>query len=144
MLATDNEIVLVDVRDGRAWSQGILKGAIHLPEELVAANALREFSDLDTRILLYSIPGRGSVLASATLRELGYRNVGRLEGDWERWQAAGLEIGKPTSTSRFLFPAEKSADPAVDVEIKLKGDELPFPEETKPVSTDTKTVELDA
>lgn len=144
MLKYDDEIVLVDVRDGLAWSKGILKGAIHLPEELVAANALREFSDLDTRILLYSIPGRGSVKASATLRELGYRNVGRLEGDWQRWKAAGLEVGKPTTTSRFLFPAEKSTDPAVDVEIQLKDGELPFPQETAPPKVDTKTVELEA
>ena len=133
MLETDDEIVLVDVRDGRAWSKSIIKGAIHLPEELVASNALREFPDLDRRMLLYSIPGRGSIKAATTLRELGYRNVGRLHGTWEEWQQAGLPIGVPKDESRFRFPAEQQDEKMVDKDAMLTPAELPFPSEAEPI-----------
>lgn len=135
MLTTDEDIVLVDVRDGNAWSQGIILGAIHLPEELVAANALREFPDYDARILLYSLPGRGSILAATTMRKLGYRNVGRLHGTWEQWQEVGLPIGPPTQKSRFLFAAEEPIDNMVDTDQNLPPEELPYPEEAPQVES---------
>ena len=43
------------------------------------------------------LDGRNAVLAGATLKELGYRDVAVLEGGMAAWQKAGLPVEKGLS-----------------------------------------------
>ena len=48
----------------------------------------------DTAIAVTCVDGRSAVLAAATLRQLGYRNVSALDGGMAAWQRAGLPVEK--------------------------------------------------
>ncbi len=48
----------------------------------------------ETPIAVTCNDGRNSILASATLKELGYQNVSALDGGMAAWQAAGLPVEK--------------------------------------------------
>jgi 3-mercaptopyruvate sulfurtransferase SseA len=47
-----------------------------------------------TPVAVTCVDGRSSVLAAATLRELGYQSVSALEGGMAAWQKAGLPVEK--------------------------------------------------
>jgi rhodanese-related sulfurtransferase len=51
----------------------------------------------DTPVGVTCNDGRGSVLASATLRDLGYQHVSVLDGGIEAWQKAGLPVERGLS-----------------------------------------------
>ena len=51
----------------------------------------------DTPVVVTCNDGRGSVLASATLRDLGYQHVSVLDGGMEAWQKAGLSVERGLS-----------------------------------------------
>jgi rhodanese-related sulfurtransferase len=46
----------------------------------------------DTEVAVTCGDGRGSALAGATLRELGYQHVSVLDGGMEAWRQAGLRV----------------------------------------------------
>ncbi len=48
----------------------------------------------DTPMAVTCNDGRNSILAGATLKELGYQNVSALDGGMAAWQAAGLPVEK--------------------------------------------------
>jgi 3-mercaptopyruvate sulfurtransferase SseA len=51
----------------------------------------------DTPVVVTCLDGRASVLAAATLAELGYQRVAFLDGGMAAWQRAGLPVEKGLS-----------------------------------------------
>lgn len=49
----------------------------------------------DTPLFLYCGGGYRSILAAATLQEMGYSNVVSVQGGWRAWEEAGAPVERP-------------------------------------------------
>jgi rhodanese-related sulfurtransferase len=95
--AAEHGALLVDIRSGDARRRdGVIPGAVHVPRTVLEwraepggewRNALLD----GRRLILVCDHGYSSVLAAATLVELG-RDCGDIVGGFEAWAAAGLPI----------------------------------------------------
>ncbi len=101
--AAGEGLVLVDVRDARAWDQGHIPGAVHLP----AAQIRSRLADLppvddDPDLVVYCWgPGcNGSTKAALALTLAGYRRVREMIGGFEYWAREGLAIESAAGRSR--------------------------------------------
>ena len=82
--------LLLDVREDDERAAGLPSGAIGIPRAEIPARIAELAADRDREILTICATGRRSLLAAATLRELGYANVASVRGGFTRWQAEGL------------------------------------------------------
>jgi rhodanese-related sulfurtransferase len=92
--------LLVDIRSGTSRDRdGIVPGSLHIPRTV-----LEWRFDLDSlpnpyingpedTVILICDHGCSTILAAATLVELGWRNAGDVIGGYEAWTAAGLPTG---------------------------------------------------
>jgi glyoxylase-like metal-dependent hydrolase (beta-lactamase superfamily II)/rhodanese-related sulfurtransferase len=103
MLEQDPDLYLIDLRT----SEEILSlgGSIaarhdtHLPRGWLELRIAERVPDQDTPLVLYCGKDQRAILASATLRDMGYTQVKTLSGGFPAWKAAGLPIA-----SRDLAP----------------------------------------
>lgn len=91
---------LVDSRGDRAWRQGRVPGAVHLPTAMIPERA-GELLDPRVPVVTYCWgPGcNGSTRAALALAQLGYR-VQELIGGFEYWAREGLPVRTDTGTTR--------------------------------------------
>ena len=95
----DKNTVLIDIRESEELQQnGKISGSVHAPRgmlEFYADETLPyhkpEF-DKNKRLILHCASGGRSALATATLKEMGFKNVAHLDGGIKAWKDAG----KPT------------------------------------------------
>jgi rhodanese-related sulfurtransferase len=91
--------VLLDVREPVEWEHHIA-GAVQVPRGLLefAADPAnpRHKPELDPagRVIVYCRSGVRAVLATATLKMMGYENVSNLAGGITAWQEAGLPLAE--------------------------------------------------
>lgn len=90
------ELVVIDVRERDEYDQGAIPGASFLPRGLIERDILTVVPLLSTPIAVYCAGGWRSVLAAATLADLGYTDVVSMSGGFDAWKAAGLPWGDPT------------------------------------------------
>ena len=97
----DGQAVLVDIRETEERVQnGSIPGAVHLPRGMLEFYAdpsspyYRSEIAPDRRVILHCAAGGRSALAVRALQELGYRNVGHLDGGFGAWAASGLPVEK--------------------------------------------------
>ena len=92
--------VLVDIRarDNRV-RDGIVPGSLHIPRTVLEWRADPDspsrnahVGGLEGRVILICDQGYSSVLAAATLRDLGFSRAADLIGGFEAWRAAGLPV----------------------------------------------------
>jgi rhodanese-related sulfurtransferase len=89
---------LVDIRsDVDRERDGAVPGSLHIPRTVLEwrldpdSRWRSPFAGgLDTQIVLICDHGYSSVLAAATLAELGFTRAGDVIGGYEAWRAAGL------------------------------------------------------
>ena len=87
--------VLVDIREpAEKESDGVIPGSVAAPRGMIEYHAdpttpyhMEEFNP-DRRLILYCKSGGRSALATATLLEMGYRNVAHLDGGINAWKDA--------------------------------------------------------
>jgi rhodanese-related sulfurtransferase len=88
------DYLVLDVREPQEVLYGFLPYAVNVPrgilEQQVSGDAA--FRDRRRPILVYSGKGVRSLLACATLKQLGFANVSSLAGGIERWRAEDLPI----------------------------------------------------
>lgn len=88
------DYLVVDVREPLELLYGFLPTAVNVPrgtlEQRVTADPA--FRDRHRPILVYSGRGQRSLLACATLGQLGFDNTCSLAGGIGRWSAADLPI----------------------------------------------------
>ena len=98
--AVDDGALLIDIRaqDDRV-RDGVVPGALHIPRtvlewRLEPDGAWRSpyVDGLDRRTLLLCDHGCSSVLAAATLVDLGYTRAGDVVGGFQAWREAGLPV----------------------------------------------------
>jgi rhodanese-related sulfurtransferase len=98
--ALDEGALLIDIRsqDDRL-RDGIIPGSLHVPRTVLEWRLDPDspwrsphVGGLDRRILLLCDHGYSSVLAAATLAELGFEQAGDVVGGFRAWREAGLPV----------------------------------------------------
>lgn len=82
-------VQLVDVRTDAEWSDGHVKGAVHLPLDQIAARAASLLPSKDADLVLYCRTGRRAQSAAEQLRQLGYTRLSAMTGGYDDLEAAG-------------------------------------------------------
>lgn len=86
--------VILDVREPAEYREGHLPGAILIPRGLLEFKIWERVPDTSTPIYVYCKLGVRSVLATATLQELGYTNVRSMADSYMDWVEAGYPVEK--------------------------------------------------
>jgi len=94
--------VLIDVREPDEWRQGHIPQAIGISRGFLELRVEEKVPDHKTPIIVQCASGTRSLLASRSLRELGYENVYNLTGGFNSWKDRGL----PWVADRQFTPDE--------------------------------------
>jgi rhodanese-related sulfurtransferase len=109
--------LIVDIRSGEARARdGIVPGSVHIPRTVlewrVAPDSEWRNPHLDgsARLVLLCDHGCSSLLAAASLHDLGFSDVADVIGGFEAWRAAGLPVRAYTAGVDDL-PGMRGPDP---------------------------------
>src|SRR5579875_3988637 len=91
----DQEIVLVDVREKHEWNEGYIPGAIHVPRGFLELQIEEAVPDKSKTVVLYCAGGVRSLMAGATLKQMGYDNAISMSGGFGQWKASGFPFVQP-------------------------------------------------
>lgn len=97
--------LVIDVREQHEWDEGHIPGALHIPRSFLESR-IAGVARPDQEIVLSCASGVRSLLAGATLREMGYDNVASLAGGFQRWKQSGQDYDVPrtlTSDQRSRY-----------------------------------------
>ncbi|CAO3442105.1 MBL fold metallo-hydrolase [Azospirillum largimobile] len=83
------DFVVIDLREKDAYEAGHISSAKHLPRGQLELRVNTELPDPTVRIITCCEFGKISILAAATLRELGYMRATALDGGIAAWREAG-------------------------------------------------------
>jgi glyoxylase-like metal-dependent hydrolase (beta-lactamase superfamily II)/rhodanese-related sulfurtransferase len=86
------ELIVLDVRERDSFEEGHIPGAKLLPRGQLELRVNEELTDPTRRILTYCEFGRVSTLATATLRQMGFRCAVALDGGMKAWREAGYAV----------------------------------------------------
>jgi len=87
--------VLIDVREEHEYDLAHIGGAVHICRGTLEMEVEHDHPDRATAMILYCSRGDRSVLAAATLRQLGYSNVASIDGGLHAWREKGLPVVVP-------------------------------------------------
>ena len=91
---SDEEFLLVDVREDNEWEKGHVPGAVHLGRGVIERDIETQVPDTSTKMILYCGGGFRSALVADNLQKMGYTNVESMDGGWKGWVAEGLPTEK--------------------------------------------------
>jgi rhodanese-related sulfurtransferase len=108
LAAIDAGAVLIDTRsDVDRQRDGIVPGSLHIPRTVLEWRLDPDsrwrnphVGGLDTRIVLLCDHGYSSILAAATLVELGFAHTSDVIGGFAAWREAGLPTGPAPAVER--------------------------------------------
>src|SRR3989442_8395859 len=92
---TNQEIVLVDVREKHEWNEGHLPGAIHVPRGYLELQIEEAVPDKSKTIVLYCAGGVRSLMAGKTLQGIGYGKAISMSGGFGGWEGLGYSFLQP-------------------------------------------------
>ncbi|TMD43973.1 MAG: molybdopterin-synthase adenylyltransferase MoeB [Chloroflexi bacterium] len=95
----NQEIVLVDVREKHEWNEGHIPGAVHVPRGYLELQVEEAVPDKDKTVVLYCAGGVRSLMAGATLQQMGYKNVVSMAGGFGAWKGNGYSFVQPRTMS---------------------------------------------
>jgi rhodanese-related sulfurtransferase len=75
MMNTEEDFILLDVRQPEEFAEGHIKGAKLLPVDEIAQKASSVLPDKNARILIYCRSGMRAGTAAKQLDKMGYTNV---------------------------------------------------------------------
>jgi glyoxylase-like metal-dependent hydrolase (beta-lactamase superfamily II)/rhodanese-related sulfurtransferase len=90
--AGGNGLLVLDVRERDAYEEGHVPGAKWLPRGQLELRVNDELKDPTQQILVCCDFGRVSTLATATLRQMGFRQAVALDGGMKAWRDSGYEV----------------------------------------------------
>ncbi|TMC24269.1 MAG: molybdopterin-synthase adenylyltransferase MoeB [Chloroflexi bacterium] len=91
----NQELVLVDVREKHEWNEGHIPGAVHVPRGYLELQVEEAVPDKDKTVVLYCAGGVRSLMAGATLQQMGYKNVVSMAGGFGAWKGNGYSFVQP-------------------------------------------------
>src|SRR5207245_2132636 len=97
LLSSDEQPVVVDVRELDEWEQGAIPGAVHIPRGFLESQIEQKVPDRDRPVVVYCAGGARSAFAAKSLQELGYTNVVSLTGGFTDWKRNGFAVVTPRS-----------------------------------------------
>ncbi len=92
---SDQDIVLVDVREKHEWNEGYIPGALHVPKGYLELNIEEAVPDKSQKVVLYCAGGVRSLIAGTTLQQMGYKDVVSMAGGYGQWKAGGNPFVQP-------------------------------------------------
>ena len=95
----NQEIVLVDVREKHEWNEGHIPGAVHVPRGYLELQVEEAVPEKDKTVVLYCAGGVRSLMAGATLQQMGYKNVVSMAGGFGAWKGNGYSFVQPRTMS---------------------------------------------
>jgi len=95
----NQEFVLVDVREKHEWNEGHIPGAVHVPRGYLELQVEEAVPDKDKTVVLYCAGGVRSLMAGATLQQMGYKNVVSMAGGFGAWKGNGYSFVQPRTMS---------------------------------------------
>lgn len=102
-LATEPDLLLIDVREADEVATGAIRGAKHLPRGFLELKIEALEHRRDRPLILYCAGGNRSALAAKSLMEMGYTQVCSMTGGFTAWKNAGL----PWAVEPQLSAAQK-------------------------------------
>ncbi|WP_445664429.1 rhodanese-like domain-containing protein [Fodinibius sp. AD559] len=91
---SDNDFVLLDIREQNEWKSARIAGAEYLGRGILERDIEEEYPDTDEEIVLYCGGGYRSALAADNLQKMGYQKVKSMAGGFRSWAEAGYPIKK--------------------------------------------------
>lgn len=91
-LDRNDNLALIDVRDGEEVSQGSIPSAIHVSRGTLEFQIGNQVPNRDQEIILYCAAGFRSLLAAQSLEKMGYRSLFSLEGGFRQWMEEGYKV----------------------------------------------------
>ena len=88
-LATNRDVVLMDVREDHEWLKDHAVEAIHLGKGILERDLEKTVPDPNTEIIMYCGGGFRSALTADAARTMGYHNVASLAGGYKAMVMAG-------------------------------------------------------
>ena len=88
-LASDSNVILIDVREDAEWAQGHAVEAKHLGKGVIERDIERLLPDPNAEIIMYCGGGYRSALACDAAQRMGYRNVHSLAGGYKAMVTSG-------------------------------------------------------
>jgi adenylyltransferase/sulfurtransferase len=95
MMLSENNPVIIDVREQDEFTKGHLPAAIFIPRGFLELRIEATVPSRDQIICLYCGGGNRSALAARSLNEMGYTNVYSLEGGYFRWLREERPVHSP-------------------------------------------------
>lgn len=95
ILQSDENVLLVDVRESDEYRAGHLPGAVHLPRGYLELQIDEKLPDRGAPIIFYCAGGNRSALAAVTAKDLGYTNVRHMIRGFSGWRDEGFEVVTP-------------------------------------------------
>jgi molybdopterin/thiamine biosynthesis adenylyltransferase/rhodanese-related sulfurtransferase len=95
----NQNIVLVDVREKLEWNDGHIPGAIHVPRGYLELQIEEAVPDKSKKVVLYCAGGVRSLMAGATLQQMGYEDVVSMSGGFGSWKGNGYAFVQPRTMS---------------------------------------------
>jgi sulfur-carrier protein adenylyltransferase/sulfurtransferase len=89
-LAKNDGVTVLDVREKDEYRDGHVDGAISLPRGFLEMRVEEAVPDKSAPIIAYCAGGTRSLIASRTLKEMGYSNVVSMTGGFTAWKNAGM------------------------------------------------------
>src|SRR5712692_37582 len=93
------DIVLVDVREKIEWNEGHIPGAIHVPRGYLELQIEEAVPDKSKTVVLYCAGGVRSLMAGATLQQMGYKDGVSMAGGFGTWKGNGYAFVQPRTLS---------------------------------------------
>ena len=91
-LAGNDPPTVLDVRSDQEWSQGHIPGAMHIPVQVMTER--RDEVPLDRDVVVHCQVAPRARMAEKMLIMIGHERVFHLEGGFQAWSDAGLEVEK--------------------------------------------------
>lgn len=89
---SDQNFVLIDVREESEFAAARIPGAIHIGKGVIERDIEEKLPDTSTAMVLYCGGGYRSALATFNLQLMGYTNVISMDGGFRGWTEAGLPV----------------------------------------------------
>lgn len=99
LLQQKPDTLLLDVREPGEVAQGHLPGALSIPRGMLEPKADLNFphrepklENRDQSVVVYCASGMRSLLACATLQQMGFTQLRSMSGGFAAWQSEGREV----------------------------------------------------
>lgn len=94
MLLNRDEAVFVDIRDKKDFSEGHIKGSVHIPLASLKDRVTELEKYKEKKIVLVDKLGQHTGMAGKQLRAAGYEQILRLQGGIAEWRSSNFPVSK--------------------------------------------------